>query len=652
MKNMPIETTYRVLARKYRPQNFSDLIGQEAMVRTLTNAFEKGRIAQAWMLTGIRGVGKTTTARILARALNYKTKDIDQPSTVLKTLGEHCAEIIEGRHIDVIEMDAASHTGIDDIREIIEQIRYRPVSARYKVYIIDEVHMLSTQAFNGLLKTLEEPPAHVKFIFATTEIRKVPITILSRCQRFDLRRIESTVLVTHLRQIAQHENVEVEDKALFMIARAAEGSVRDALSIFDQAIAHSNGNVSAVAVRTMLGLADQARIIDLFEFIMKGNIVNALHELRSQYDAGADPLTILTELADFNHLVTRLRFTPEIAEDLSLTEDERLRSLDFSQKLSVPVLSQNWQMLLKGLQEVSQTTRPLQAAEMLLIRLAHTSDLPTLGEVLKKLEQEKTSLTIVDNSSHQKSANANDTTKIAVVDTHPFPRVSNAPINQQDFKKTLKNQLDHSLQSQDSLKAQDSLKVQTAQNTPSPRMTEVLEVSPSVFPSENIANLPHSSKQTAEQITEPQTIVIDSLHDIIKLAEQYNEISFKLLVKEFVHPVSFEPEHITLRLAKDAPRSLANDIKKMLSQWTEKRWKITFVNEGGGPTLQEENVAIQKKLFSNAEADPDIAKILNYFPEAKIVDIRLNKQENNLDLLPDTFKNTDTFENESDINDE
>nr|WP_081486142.1 DNA polymerase III subunit gamma/tau [Bartonella washoeensis] len=646
MKNMSVETTYRVLARKYRPQNFSDLIGQEAMVRTLTNAFETGRIAQAWMLTGIRGVGKTTTARILARALNYKTKDIDQPTTVLNTLGEHCTQIIEGRHIDVIEMDAASHTGIDDIREIIEQIRYRPISARYKVYIIDEVHMLSTQAFNGLLKTLEEPPPHVKFIFATTEIRKVPITILSRCQRFDLRRIESTALVAHLRQIAKYENVEVEDQALFMIARAAEGSARDALSIFDQAIAHSNCNVSAVAVRTMLGLADQARIIDLFEFIMKGNVVNALHELRSQYDAGADPLTILTELADFNHLVTRLRFTPEKVEDLSLTEDERLRSLDFSQKLSVPVLSRNWQMLLKGLQEVSQTTRPLQAAEMLLIRLAHTADLPTLDEALKKLEQEKTSLTIVENSSHQKSTNANNTTKIAVVDAHPFLCVSNTPTNQADLKTPSKNQLNHSLQSE------DSLKVQTTKSTQLPEIKDVLEMSPSVARSENIVNLPLPSTQTTKEIIEPKTIVIDSLHDIIKLAEQYNEISFKLLVKEFVHPVSFEPGHITLRLAKDAPRSLASDIKKTLSQWTGKRWTITFVNEGGGPTLQEESVAIQKKLFSNAEADPDIAKILNYFPEAKIVDIRLNKQENDLDLLPNTFKNADTFKNESDINDE
>ncbi|AFR25952.1 DNA polymerase III subunit gamma/tau [Bartonella quintana] len=640
MKNMPVETTYRVLARKYRPQNFSDLIGQETMVRTLTNAFETGRIAQAWMLTGIRGVGKTTTARILARALNYKTKDIDQPTTVLNTLGEHCTQIIEGRHIDVIEMDAASHTGIDDIREIIEQIRYRPVSARYKVYIIDEVHMLSAQAFNGLLKTLEEPPPHVKFIFATTEIRKVPITILSRCQRFDLRRIETAILSAHLCQIAKHENIKVEDQALSMIARAAEGSARDALSIFDQAIAYSNGNISAVAVRAMLGLVDQARIIDLFEFIMKGDIVNALHELRSQYDAGADPLTILTELADFNHLVTRLRFTPEIAENLSLTEIEHSRSLDFSKKLSVPVLSRNWQMLLKGLQEVSETTRPLQAAEMLLIRLAYTADLPTLDEALKKLTQEKTSLTIVENSSHQESTSVGNTTKIAAVNARSFPRVSNASLNQPNLKTSFENQLNRSLQSE------ASLKVEIPESTNSPGIPKILETAQSVNLAENSANLPHLSTQITEEIFDPKTIIIDSLHDIIKLAEQYNEIPFKLLVKEFVHPVSFEPGHIILRLAENAPRSLARDIKKMLSQWTEKRWTITFVNEGGGPTLQEESIAVQKTLFSNAEADPDIAKILNHFPEAKIVDIRLNKQENDLDLLPNTFKN------ESDINDE
>ncbi|WP_273757841.1 DNA polymerase III subunit gamma/tau [Bartonella sp. AU55XJBT] len=647
MENVPAETAYRVLARKYRPQNFSDLIGQEAMVRTLTNAFEKGRIAQAWVLTGIRGVGKTTTARILARALNYKTKDIDQPTTILDSLGEHCTQIIEGRHIDVIEMDAASHTGIDDIREIIEQIRYRPVSARYKVYIIDEVHMLSTQAFNGLLKTLEEPPSHVKFIFATTEIRKVPITILSRCQRFDLRRIESKALSAHLRKIAKYEKVEVEDQALSMIVRAAEGSARDALSIFDQAIAHSNGDVNAAAVRTMLGLADQARIIDLFEFIMKGNVVNALHELRSQYDAGADPLTILTELADFNHLVTRLRFTPEIVEDFSLTEEQRLRSLDFSKRLSVPVLSRNWQMLLKGLQEVNQTARPLQATEMLLIRLAHTADLPTLDEALKKLTQEKTPLTLIANSSHKESINVDNITKETTMDSHASSSASNTLPNQSDLKTSLQDApLDHSL------KPENFVKSQTPDKTNAQEVTETLENSQSTKLSEKSANVSQSVTQTTGEITEPKTLVINSLHDIVKLAEQHNDVPFKLLIKEFVHPVSFKTGHITLRLSENTPQFLAHDIEKKISQWAEKRYVITFVNEGGGPTLQEESVAIQKALFSNAETDPDIAKILNHFPEAKIVDIRLNREENDLDLPLDTFKNTDLFENENDSNDE
>ncbi|MFC6489829.1 DNA polymerase III subunit gamma/tau, partial [Nitratireductor sp. GCM10026969] len=377
---------YRVLARKYRPRDFTALIGQEPMVRTLTNAFSSGRIAQAWMLTGVRGVGKTTTARILARALNYETDTVDQPTIELGTPGEHCEAIMEGRHVDVVEMDAASHTGIDDIRDIIEQVRYAPVSARYKVYIIDEVHMLSNQAFNGLLKTLEEPPPHVKFIFATTEIRKVPITVLSRCQRFDLRRVDAGVLTEHLRAIADKESVGVEDEALAMIARAAEGSVRDSLSILDQAIAHSSGNVTAATVRDMLGLADRARVIDLFEHLMKGDVAATLAEFRAQYDTGADPATVLTDLAEFNHLVTRLRFVPDAANDASLSEAERTRGLEFSKALSVRVLSRAWQMLLKGIQEVQSSARPVAAGEMVLIRMAHAANLPTPDEALKALE--------------------------------------------------------------------------------------------------------------------------------------------------------------------------------------------------------------------------------------------------------------------------
>ena len=378
---------YRVLARKYRPARFADLIGQEPMVRTLTNAFRSGRIAQAYMLTGVRGVGKTTTARILARALNYSLPGkVDQPSIELDDLGEHCAAIMEGRHVDVIEMDAASHTGIDDIREINEASRYRPSVARYKVYIIDEVHMLSRAAFNGLLKTLEEPPEHVKFIFATTEIRKVPVTVLSRCQRFDLRRIEAGRLVELMQGIVKAEGIGVEDQALRLIARAAEGSARDALSLLDQAIAHAAGTVEADMVGAMLGLADRAAVIDLYEEVMSGKIEAALDRLKALYDVGADPVVVLEDLAAFTHLVTRLKLAPGADEDEALSEEERSRGKDLAGKVTLRALTRAWQMLLKGIDEARGASRPLAAADMVLVRLAHAADLPTPDEALRALQ--------------------------------------------------------------------------------------------------------------------------------------------------------------------------------------------------------------------------------------------------------------------------
>ena len=355
-------------------------------MRTLTNAFRTGRIAQAYMLTGVRGVGKTTTARILARALNYSIPGkVERPSIELDELGEHCTAIMEGRHVDVIEMDAASHTGIDDIREIIEASRYRPSIARYKVYIIDEVHMLSKAAFNGLLKTLEEPPEHVKFIFATTEIRKVPVTVLSRCQRFDLRRIDAGRLVELMRGITEAEGISVEDSAMAMIARAAEGSARDCLSLLDQAIAHAAGAVEADAVRTMLGLADRATVIDLFEEIMRGEIAGGLVRLKSLYEVGADPAVVLEDLAAFTHLVTRLKLAASAEDDDALTEEERTRGKDLAEKISLRSLTRAWQMLLKGIDEARGASRPLAAADMVLVRLAHASDLPTPDEALKAL---------------------------------------------------------------------------------------------------------------------------------------------------------------------------------------------------------------------------------------------------------------------------
>jgi len=379
---------YRVLARKYRPKGFEDLIGQEAMVRTLRNAFDADRIHQAYIFTGVRGVGKTTTARIIARGLNYELDDgsITRPTIAMPRPGKHCEAIIESRHVDVIEMDAASNTGVENMREIIEAVRYRPAYARYKVYIIDEVHMLSNSSFNALLKTLEEPPAHVKFLFATTEIKKVPVTVLSRCQRFDLMRIDMPLMVSHIASICTQEGITISNDALAIIARAGEGSVRDCLSLLDQAIAHGAGSINGDQIRDMLGLADRARIIDLFEQVMRGDIAAALAELTAQYDSGADPTSVITDLAEYVHTVTRLKLAPGTGNDPALTETEKTRGASFARDLSIRVLTRAWQILSKGLPEVQAAARPIVAAEMLLVRLAYAADLPTPDEALRMLK--------------------------------------------------------------------------------------------------------------------------------------------------------------------------------------------------------------------------------------------------------------------------
>ncbi|TRC93922.1 DNA polymerase III subunit gamma/tau [Mesorhizobium sp. WSM4303] len=567
---------YRVLARKYRPANFSELIGQEPMVRTLTNAFSTGRIAQAWMLTGVRGVGKTTTARILARALNYKTPTVDQPSVDLAVLGEHCQAIMEGRHVDVIEMDAASHTGIDDIRDIIERVRYAPVSARYKVYIIDEVHMLSTQAFNGLLKTLEEPPPHVKFIFATTEIRKVPITVLSRCQRFDLRRIDAGALVAHLSSIAGKEGISVDDDALATIARAAEGSARDSLSILDQAIAHGGGAVSAEAVRAMLGLADRARIVDLFEHVMKGDVAAALAEFRNQYDTGADPAAVLTDLAEFNHLVTRLRFVPTAADDASLSEDERRRGAEFASALSVKVLSRTWQMLLKGIPEVQSSNRPVSAGEMVLIRLAHAADLPTLDEALKSLE-----------SGVSVSSGA--------------PRPNGAPAS-----------LGPATPGNGGASAVAQPRMPNSGGSGAQTM-RLVEPEP----------LPASFVAAPEPVVETPPVPVKSLADIVALADQQRDMAFKVQVKRCVRLVRIEPGRIDVSLTDDAPKMLLNELTAKLRAWTGRNWLVSLSKEEGGQTLAEMESTKRETAFSDAKSDPAVAAILARFPGAKIIDVRI-----------------------------
>ena len=383
------EQGYQVLARKYRPETFADLVGQEAMVRTLKNAFAADRIAHAFIMTGIRGTGKTTTARIIAKGLNCVGPDgTGGPTTEPCGKCDPCRAIAEGRHVDVMEMDAASRTGVGDIREIIDSVHYRAASARYKIYIIDEVHMLSTSAFNALLKTLEEPPAHVKFIFATTEIRKVPVTVLSRCQRFDLRRIEPEVMLGLLRKIAAAEGAQITEDALALITRAAEGSARDATSLLDQAISHGSGETSADQVRAMLGLADRGRVLDLFERIMAGAAAEALNELSGQYSDGADPMAVLRDLAEITHWISVIKITPEAADDPTVPPDERARGLDMATRLPMRVLTRMWQMLLKAIEEVALAPNAMMAAEMAVIRLTHVADLPDPETLIRKLQSE------------------------------------------------------------------------------------------------------------------------------------------------------------------------------------------------------------------------------------------------------------------------
>jgi DNA polymerase III subunit gamma/tau len=380
------DVAYTVLARKYRPRTFEDLIGQEAMVRTLTNAFSSGRIAHAFMLTGVRGVGKTTTARLLARALNNESDTIDRPSLALTASGRHDAAIMEGRHMDVMEMDAASHTGVGDIRDILDSVRYGPVEARYKVYVLDEVHMLSTQAFNALLKTLEEPPPHAKFIFATTEIRKVPVTILSRCQRFDLRRVEPEILSEHLAKVADKEGMKIDSEALALIARAAEGSVRDGLSLLDQALVQAEGGqmVKAEVVRDMLGLADRTQTISLFESLMGGRTPEALESFRQLYGFGADPVQVVNDLLEHCHAASVSKMLGPAATRLPNDQAQRLAALGAS--ISAGSLSRVWSMLLKAHEEVRRAPNPADAVEMAIVRLAYAADLPGPEEALKKLQ--------------------------------------------------------------------------------------------------------------------------------------------------------------------------------------------------------------------------------------------------------------------------
>ncbi|MEP4036987.1 DNA polymerase III subunit gamma/tau [Pseudophaeobacter sp.] len=595
---------YQVLARKYRPETFADLVGQDAMVRTLKNAFETNRIAQAFIMTGIRGTGKTTTARIIAKGMNCIGPDGNgQPTTEPCGVCEHCTAIMEGRHVDVMEMDAASRTGVGDIREIIDSVQYRAASARYKIYIIDEVHMLSTSAFNALLKTLEEPPAHVKFIFATTEIRKVPVTVLSRCQRYDLRRIEPEVMIALMRKIASAEGAEINEDALALITRAAEGSVRDATSLLDQAISHGAGETTADQVRAMLGLADRGRVLDLMDMVLRGDAAGALTELGAQYAEGADPLAVLRDLAEITHWVSVVKITPDAAEDPTVSPDERARGQQMAEALAMRVLTRMWQMLLKALEEVAAAPNAMMAAEMAVIRLTHVADLPSPEELIRKLQDTPppppnggpgggmvtsgygtTSASLQNMASPAAGGGAPDGAPMA---SGGAPH--GAPV------------------------------AQGGNGTATALAPETLQA---------LARYPS----------------FEHVVDLIRLRRDGLLLEY---VKTYLRLVSYQPGRITIQPTADAPKDLAARLGQQLQNWTQARWIISLENEGGGDTITELENAAENALRAKASEHPLVQAVMESFPKAKITRIRTAQElaaEVEAEALPEVEDEWDPFE--------
>ena len=546
---------YQVLARKYRPTNFNALIGQEAMVRTLKNAFEHNRIAHAFVMTGVRGVGKTTTARIIAKGMNCTGLDGKGGPTITPCEEcESCKKISEGHHIDVLEMDAASRTRVSEMREILDSVAYRAASARYKVYIIDEVHMLSTSAFNALLKTLEEPPHHVKFIFATTEIHKIPVTVLSRCQRFDLKRIEPDVMLAFLQEIAEKENVSSSHDALQLITRASEGSVRDALSLLDQAIAYGKDAIHADSVRSMLGLTNRAAIIDLFELIMQGDAQSALGHLQEQYSDGADPLAILRELADVTHWVSIVKINPASADDPTIPPDEKARGVKFANALHMRSLSRMWQMLLSALEEVKRAPNQMMAVEMTIIRLTYVADLPSPDELIKKLQGDAKPSALPSPSSeasaptphHPKAVNT--ASSLAYATSHPQPQAVEQP----------------------------------ASNT-----AQLLEKFP-------------------------------DFKSVVNFIREKGDFLLCTNIEHHVGLVNYRPGLIEFEAKHNAPKKLAAHLSESLSQSTGERWIATVVQSGGAPTLKEERDAREAETMERAYAHPLVKDIMDVFPGTTI----------------------------------
>ncbi|TNE68495.1 MAG: DNA polymerase III subunit gamma/tau [Rhodobacteraceae bacterium] len=581
-------TGYKVLARKYRPETFADLIGQDAMVRTLKNAFAADRIAQAFIMTGIRGTGKTSTARIIAKGMNCIGADgMGGPTTEPCGVCEHCVAISEGRHVDVMEMDAASRTGVGDIREIIDSVHYRAASARYKIYIIDEVHMLSTSAFNALLKTLEEPPAHVKFIFATTEIRKVPVTVLSRCQRFDLRRIEPEVMMNHLAGIAEKEGSEVAQDALALITRAAEGSVRDALSLLDQAISHGAGETTVDQVRAMLGLADRGRVLDLFDMIMMGDAAAALGELGGQYADGADPLAVLRDLAEITHWVSVIKITPAAAEDPTIGPDERARGLAMAEKLPMRVLSRMWQMLLKAIEEVSAAPNAMMASEMAIIRLTHVADLPMPEDLVRKLTEQ-----------------------------NPPPRPPSGPAGG------------------GAASGGGSVSAQGGSMAPrgpvhGPTMSSGAATATALAPDAALARYV-------------------SFQSLVDLVGEHRDMKLKIDIESYIRLVSYRPGFLEFEMTPDADPEFPQRLRSRLHAFTGQNWGVTLAKAPEGTqTLREVAEAEERALRAKAMEHPMVAKVFELFPGAEITKIRTPEaiaQEAALDALQEVEDEWDPFE--------
>jgi DNA polymerase III subunit gamma/tau len=566
-------TAYRVLARKYRPSTFAELIGQEAMVRTLSNAFATGRVAHAFILTGVRGVGKTTTARILARGLNCIGPDGSGGPTVAPCgICANCRQIAEDRYSDVVEMDAASRTGVDDIRELTEGLLYRkPDLGRYRIYIIDEVHMLSRNAFNALLKTLEEPPPHAKFVFATTEIHKVPVTVLSRCQRFSLRRVPAELLAQHYRRIVETEAVEAEPLALALIARAADGSVRDGLSLLDQAIALTDGRVTEKAVRDMLGVADRGLVFDLLESVLRGDAADALARMDRLYQDGADPLMVLQDLLDLAHFLTRLKFAPEAGAGDPVVEGDRERARPLSEKLTLPALARVWQMLLKGLEEVQIAPSPIQAAEMVFVRLAYVADLPAPAELVRSLvaAPESGGVSVLEAPAAIRGRGTEAPSPSAPLVTVP----------------------------------------------PAPTAVSLLATAPRIDPQERTHPLPTNS---VEHEPMPQ-----SFAEVVALFDKRREAVIRSHLREHVHLIAFEPGRIEFRPADGAPSNLANRVSQLLGEWTGERWLVACSEPATGePTLREQEDRRDHDLRNEVAGHPLVQAVLETFPGATIAAVR------------------------------